>query len=384
MNNSIEKKILLSAPHMSGNELKYIEKAFDDNFIVPLGPNVDAFENNMIQYLQEDRCYAVAMSSGTAAIHIALRLLEVKPGEEIFCASSTFIATANPIMYEKAIPVFIDSEEESWNLCPKALLKAIEDKKKTGKIPRILLAVDLFGTSAKYDEIAKICNENNIQLIADAAESLGATYKNKKCGTFGRFGIFSFNGNKIITTSGGGMLITHNKEEAQHAIKLITQARENAPYYLHKEVGFNYRMSNVCAGIGLGQLEVLQDRVAARRLHFENYKKKLASTPLIFNDNDTEDTKSNRWLSTALINPKSKYQPSDLLKYLADHNIEGRHVWKPLHSQPLFSNNEFYKVSDESISEKIFNHGICLPSCSSMTVDEHDRVTKVILSFFEQ
>lgn len=378
MNNlKFENRVLLSAPHMSGNEMKYIQKAFEDNFIVPLGPNVNEFENKMINYLGEQNTYAVAMSSGTAAIHIALRLLNVQPGEEIFCSSATFIASANPILYEKAIPVFIDSELKTWNMCPESLLKAIEAKKKTGKIPRILIAVDLFGTSAQYDKIQEICKQYDIELICDAAEALGSSYHGQKCGTFGRFGILSFNGNKIITTSGGGMLITHSKEEANHAIKLITQARDNAPYYLHSELGFNYRMSNVCAGIGLGQLEVLDERVGARRVHFDNYKNLLSNVPLIFGK-DLENTFSNRWLTTALIDPTWKKTPKELLELLNEHNIEGRHIWKPLHSQPIFKNNEFYSINKESVADKIFNEGICLPSSSSMDQNIHAKICKII------
>lgn len=382
MNHSkFENRVLLSAPHMSGNEMKYIQKAFEDNFIVPLGPNVNEFESRMVSYLGQKDLYAVAMSSGTAAIHIALRLLNVQPGEEIFCSSATFIASANPILYEKAVPVFIDSELATWNMCPESLIKAIETKKKTGKIPRILIAVDLFGTSAQYDKIQEICKQYDIELICDAAEALGSNYHGQKCGTFGRFGILSFNGNKIITTSGGGMLITHSKEEANHAIKLITQARDNAPYYLHSELGFNYRMSNICAGIGLGQLEVLDERVKARRNHFDNYKNILSKTPLIFGQ-DLEESFSNRWLTTALIDPSSRKTPKELLEFLNEYNIEGRHIWKPLHSQPIFKNNEFYSINKESIAEKIFNEGVCLPSSSSMTKETHLQVCNILKTFF--
>lgn len=383
MNNlKFEKRVLLSAPHMSGNEMKYIQKAFEDNFIVPLGPNVNEFERNMVQYLEEQDIYAVAMSSGTAAIHIALRLLNIQPGEEIFCSSATFIASANPILYEKAIPVFIDSEIETWNMCPKALLKAIEAKKRTGKIPRVLIAVDLFGTSAQYDKIQEICQEYKIELICDAAEALGSSYQGIKCGTFGRFGILSFNGNKIITTSGGGMLITHSKEEAIHALKLITQARDNAPYYLHTEVGFNYRMSNISAGIGIGQLEVLNKRVQTRRSHYDNYKKELKNTPLIFGE-DLNNSFANRWLSTALIPKSSNKTPKELLIFLNEYNVEGRHIWKPLHTQPIFSKNEFFYIQDEPIAEKIFNEGICLPSSSNMSKEDHLQVCKIIQLFFQ-
>lgn len=376
-----KKRVYLSAPHMSGEELKYIQSAFNENWITPLGPNVTRFENEMVQYLQEENIYAVAMSSGTAAIHIALRLLNVKPGEEIFCSSATFIATANPIMYERAVPVFIDSELKTWNLCPQSLLKAIEAKKKTGKIPRILICADLFGMSADYEEIIKICNQYNIVLIEDSAESLGSKYKNRKCGNFGRFGILSFNGNKIITTSGGGMLITHSKEEADKALFLITQARDKAPYYLHSEIGFNYRLSNICAGIGIGQLQVLEDRVKARRNIFKYYRESLKNSPLIFN-NDYPDYYSNHWLSTALIKSSSNKTPASLIQHLDGFNVEARHIWKPLHTQPIFKGYEFFAIEGKPIAEKIFEEGICLPSCSSMSNETIEDVAKLIHNFF--
>lgn len=382
MNNfKFQNRVLMSAPHMSGEEQKYINKAFQDNFIVPLGPNVNEFEQVMVKYLEQDGIYAVAMSSGTAAIHIALRLLDVQQDEEIFCSSATFIATANPILYEKAVPVFIDSEESTWNICPKSLLKAIETKKAAGKIPRILIIADLFGTSANYQEIIAICEQYKIEIIEDAAEALGSKYQGKKCGIYGKFGILSFNGNKIITTSGGGMLITHSKEEAEKAIFLITQARDNAPYYLHSQIGYNYRMSNICAGIGLGQMTVIDERVNARRTHFENYKTLLKGTPLIFTE-EPDNSYSNRWLSTVLIDPKSSINPHKLLHALNESNIEARHVWNPLHKQPIFSKNEFFTVYDYPIAEKIFNEGVCLPSGSAMTAETHEKVCEVIRSIF--
>lgn len=376
-----EQRVLLSAPHMSGNEIKYIQTAFAENWITPLGPNVTKFETDILSYLEEKNLYAVAMSSGTAAIHIALRLLNVQPGEEIFCSSATFIASANPIMYEKAIPIFIDSELDTWNICPQSLLKAIESKKKNGKIPRILICADLFGMSAKYTEIEAICNQYNIQIIEDSAESLGSKYKNKKCGTFGKFGILSFNGNKIITTSGGGMLITHSKEEADKALFLITQARDKAPYYLHSEIGYNYRLSNICAGIGIGQLEVLEDRIVARRRNYYHYKDALKNSPLSF-FKDNSDFYSNHWLSTALISPQSKKTPTELIAHLETYNVEARRIWKPLHTQPIFKQNEFYSIEAAPIAEKIFNEGLCLPSCSDMPAETTDTIIKIIQSGF--
>lgn len=372
----------MSPPHMSGEEIKYINRAFDDNFIVPLGPNVNEFENVTVKYLKEDNLYAVAMSSGTAAIHIALRLLNVKQGDEIFCSSGTFIATANPILYEKAVPVFIDSEAETWNVCPDSLKNAINAKKaKNQKIPRILIIADLFGMPANYERIEAICNEYNIAIIEDSAEALGSSYKNKKCGTFGKFGILSFNGNKIITTSGGGMLVTHSKTEAEKAIFLITQARDKAPYYLHSEIGYNYRMSNVCAGIGLGQMSALDLRVAARRKHFQQYQSKLANLPIMFTEEPTSSY-SNRWLSTVLIDPISKVTPTHFLKVLELANVEARHIWKPLHTQPIFKDNEFFTVHDRPISELIFDQGVCLPSGSQMDQETLFKICDVIKTIF--
>lgn len=374
-----EERILLSAPHMSGREIKYIQEAFDSNWVTPIGPNVTTFEKNMVTYLREENLYAVAMASGTAAIHVALRLLKVKPNEEIFCSSATFIASANPIVYEKAIPVFIDSELGTWNMCPESLLKAIETKKRQGKVPRILISADLFGMSANYDKIIEICNQYNITLIEDSAESLGSTFKNRKCGTFGHFGILSFNGNKIITTSGGGMLITHSKEEAVKALFLITQARDNAPYYLHSEIGYNYRLSNICAGIGIGQLQVLDERVNSRRHNYSLYRENLKNSAMVF-FNDDADYFSNHWLSTALIDSTAKLKPSELIAHLETFNVEARHVWKPLHTQPVFKSNEFFHIETTPIAEKIFNEGICLPSGSDMKTETVLTISKIISS----
>lgn len=373
------KRVLLSSPHMSGNEQKYIQQAFDDNWIVPLGPNVNAFESEMIQYLEDKNAYAVAMSSGTAAIHIALRLLDIKQDEEIFCSSLTFAATANPILYEKAVPVFIDSEFETWNICPDSLMKAINDRKAKGKkIPRVLISVDLFGMPANYEKIENICNEYGITLIEDAAEALGSTYKGKKCGTFGRFGILSFNGNKIITTSGGGMLICKNKSDAEKALFLITQARDNAPYYLHSEIGYNYRMSNICAGIGRGQLEVIEDRVSKRRTHFDTYKEIFSTIPHFKMQTDAANCNSNHWLSVGYSQEK-EFNVTKILNAFHELNIEARHVWKPLHTQPIFKNYDFYSVQDKPCSEILFEKGICLPSGSDMNQELVKTIAKALI-----
>ncbi|AGH95681.1 DegT/DnrJ/EryC1/StrS family aminotransferase [Pseudobdellovibrio exovorus] len=377
-----EKRILLSPPHMSGNEMQYIQKAFDDNWVVPLGPNVDRFEKDIATYLQEQEIYPIATSSGTAAIHIALRLLNLQEKEEVFCSSSTFIASANPVMYEKAVPIFIDSEKDTWNICPASLLRAIEEKKKTGKIPRVLICADLFGMSARYDEITDICNSYGISIISDAAEALGSSYKNRKCGTLGNYGVLSFNGNKIITTSGGGMLITHSKEEANKALFLITQARDQAPYYLHSEIGYNYRMSNILAGIGIAQLQVLDSRVEARRNVYSSYKNYLVDTPLIFLD-EPEGYRSNRWLSTALIPDNTRISASQLIAHLNEYNIEARRIWNPMHKQPIFEKNEFFHTESKPISEYIFQNGICLPSGSNMPDDTVYRISEIIKLAFQ-
>ncbi|MES3037373.1 MAG: DegT/DnrJ/EryC1/StrS family aminotransferase [Bdellovibrionota bacterium] len=373
-------RVLLSAPHMGGQEMQYIERAFKDNWIVPLGPNVNDFEKQMVEYLGEKGLHAVAMNSGTSAIHIALILMKLQPGEEVFCSSATFVATANPILYEKGIPVFVDSEPGTWNLCPKSFLKAVEAKKAKGKVPRILVCAELYGMGAAYNEIEKICQQYKIEIIEDSAEALGSKYHERKCGTFGRFGILSFNGNKIITTSGGGMLITHSKEEADKALFLITQARDKAPYYLHSEIGYNYRMSNVCAGIGLGQMKVLDERVEARRKVFQFYRDHLHSTPLEF-PTDVEGYYSNHWLSTALL-PAGRKSPTELLHLLDSYNVEARHVWKPLHTQPIFKNNEFYTAHAQPVAEKIFNEGVCLPSSSFLTEETLEQICNIIKSAY--
>ncbi|MDO9183530.1 MAG: DegT/DnrJ/EryC1/StrS family aminotransferase, partial [Bacteriovorax sp.] len=284
-------------------------------------------------------------------------------------------------LYEKAIPVFIDSEIETWNLCPDSLLKAIEAKKKQGKIPRILICADLFGMSAQYERIEEICTQYNIHIIEDSAEALGSSYKGKKCGVFGKFGILSFNGNKIITTSGGGMLITHDKAEAEKALFLITQARDKAPYYLHSEIGYNYRLSNICAGIGIGQLNVIDERVKSRRENFARYNEILKDSPLEFTK-DPVNFYSNHWLTTALINPKSGKTPTELIHLLESFNVEARHIWKPMHTQPIFKNNEFFTVYSRPVSEKIFAEGICLPSGSSLAPEKLEIVCEIIKSLF--
>jgi pyridoxal phosphate-dependent aminotransferase EpsN len=365
---------------MSGKELKYIKEAFDSNWIAPLGPNVDAFEKEIASYVGANE--AVAVSSGTAAIHLALSLLGVGQGDKVFCSSLTFVASANPILYQGAEPVFIDSEPDTWNMSPQALERAMEDALYRGKLPKAVIVVNLYGQSAKMDEILTICDHFGVPIIEDAAESLGSTYKGKPSGTFGKFGIYSFNGNKIITTSGGGMLISDDVEAMKKARFLATQSRDPAPHYQHSQIGFNYRMSNILAGVGRAQLEVLEDRVKAKKLVFERYYQELAHIPGLQFMPELLDTRSNRWLTTLTIDEKEAgISVKLLLEKMAEENIEVRPVWKPLQMQPLFGGIAYYPHSEkENVSELLFNTGICLPSGTSMTVEEQLRVVNCLKS----
>lgn len=374
-----QKRVFLSSPHMSGNEQKYINEAFESNWIAPLGPNVDAFEKELAEYAGTKG--AAALSSGTAAIHLALQLLNVKQNDKVFCSSLTFIASANPIVYQKAEPVFIDSEPDTWNMSPKALERALVDAKQQGNLPKAVIVVNLYGQSAKMDEIVSLCNQYEVPIIEDAAESIGSTYKGKKSGTFGKFGIYSFNGNKIITTSGGGMLVSDDEESLQKARFLATQARDSAMYYQHSQIGFNYRMSNILAGVGRAQLEVLDNRINARRLVFQRYEQALEQIEGLQFMPELEDTFSNRWLTTLTVNnEKLGFSPVDIINSLADVNIEARPVWKPLHLQPIFEGCKYYPHDEKvSISDYLFVNGICLPSGSNMTIEEQERVINTIL-----
>ncbi|MFP3123377.1 aminotransferase class I/II-fold pyridoxal phosphate-dependent enzyme [Ectobacillus funiculus] len=374
-------RIYLSSPHMSGNEQKYIKDAFDTNWIAPLGPNVDAFERELASHVGVEG--AAAVSSGTAAIHLALRLLDVKEGDTVFCSSLTFVASANPIVYLGAKPVFIDSEPETWNISPQALELALHDADKEGKLPKAVIVVNLYGQSAKMDEILLVCNKYDVPIIEDAAESLGSTYKDKASGTFGKFGIYSFNGNKIITTSGGGMLVSNDVEALKKARFLATQARDPAPHYQHSEMGYNYRMSNILAGVGRAQLEVLEERVRARRLIFDRYYRELAHIPGMQFMPELVNTHSNRWLTTLTIEEKEAgISIGELLEFLAEENIEARPVWKPLHMQPLFEGARYYPHSQsDNVSEQLFKKGVCLPSGSNMTEEDQTRVIQCIKKF---
>jgi pyridoxal phosphate-dependent aminotransferase EpsN len=372
-------RIFLSPPHMSGNEQKYINEAFETNWIAPLGPNVDAFEKELAEYVGSKG--AAAVSSGTAAIHLALRLLDVQQGDKVFCSSLTFIASANPILYQGAEPVFIDSEPDTWNMSPLALERAMEEAKKESKLPKAVIVVNLYGQSAKMDEILAICNHYQVPVVEDAAESLGSIYKGKKSGTFGKFGIYSFNGNKIITTSGGGMLVSDDVEALQKARFLATQARDPAPHYQHSQVGYNYRMSNIVAGIGRAQLEVLDERVKARRAIFDRYVQALGDIEGVHFMPELEGTMSNRWLTTLTIDQQALgVTPMDIINALAEENIEARPVWKPLHLQPVFNGVTYYPHQEGwSVSDELFANGICLPSGSSMTVEGQNRVIDVFI-----
>ncbi len=375
-----EQRIYLSSPHMSGKEQSYIKEAFDTNWIAPLGPNVDAFEKEIAQYVGAND--AVAVSSGTAAIHLALSLLEVKKGDRVFCSSLTFIASANPILYQGAEPVFIDSEPETWNMSPQALKKAFIEASREGRLPKAVIIVNLYGQSAKMDELRSHCQYYNVPIIEDAAESLGSFYKGKASGTFGKFGVYSFNGNKIITTSGGGMLVSDDIEALKKARFLATQARDPALHYQHSVTGFNYRLSNILAGIGRAQLEVLDVRVNQKRNIFERYNQHLSTIQGITLMPELEETFSNRWLTAILVDEeKVGSSKEQILHALSDKNIEARPVWKPLHMQPLFVGVTYYPHNEqENVSENLFENGICLPSGSNMSLEEQMKVINCIKS----
>lgn len=374
----MEKRIFLASPHMSeeGYEKEYIKEAFDTNWIAPLGENVNKFEEELANYVGA-KCGA-ALSAGTAAIHMALKALDVKEGDIVFCSSLTFSATANPIIYQNATPVFIDCDRETWNMDPEALKKAFEKYPN----PKAVVIVHLYGTPAKMDEIMAICNEHNVPLVEDAAESLGATYKGKQTGTFGKYGIFSFNGNKIITTSGGGMLVSDDEERIQKVRFWATQSRDKARYYQHSEIGYNYRMSNIVAGIGRGQLKVLNDRLAKKKEIYETYKEGFKDITEIEMKPVPVDTKPNYWLSTMLLKEESKVTPLNIMEALEKENIESRPIWKPMHMQPVFEKYDFIKVEDKPVSEDIFARGVCLPSDTKMTKVEQQEVIRIIKELF--
>lgn len=373
------KRILLSSPHMSGNEQNYINNAFKENWIAPLGPNVNQFELDIAAYAGVKG--ASVTSSGTGAIHLALDILGVKQGDSVFCSTFTFVASANPALYLGADITFIDSEVETWNMSPFALERALSDAKKMGKLPKAIIVVNLYGQSAQMDELLEIANSYNVPIIEDAAESLGAEYKGKKSGTLGKIGIYSFNGNKIITTSGGGVLISDDEEIITRSRFLATQARDEAPHYQHSMVGYNYRMSNILAGVGIAQLQVLDERVTRRREIFDTYYQELAGIEGVQFMPELNGTKSNRWLTTLTIDQKIiQLNPYEIMDKMNEANIETRALWKPLHMQPLFKDNKFYKDKNslESTAGLLFANGLCLPSGSNMTNAEQNRVIEAI------
>ncbi|MBT0558336.1 aminotransferase class I/II-fold pyridoxal phosphate-dependent enzyme [Riemerella anatipestifer] len=369
-------KIWLSSPHMGGNEQKYINEAFAENWVAPLGPNVNQFEESIKTYLGQSVDVA-ALSAGTAALHLALIILGVKAGDEVTCQSMTFSASANPIAYQGATPVFIDSEKETWNMCPTALEEAIKDRIAKGKKPKAIIVVHLYGMPAKMDELMAVASKYEIPIIEDAAEALGSSYKGQKCGTFGEMSILSFNGNKIITTSGGGALVCKTSEQKDKAVFLSTQARDNAPHYQHSEIGYNYRMSNICAGIGCGQMEVLDERITQRRANHQFYIdlfKNIEGVEVFAEP--SEDYFSNHWLSAVVIDAqKAGFSREDLrLKFLED-NIESRPLWKPMHLQPVFAEAPYY---GGRVAEQLFENGLCLPSGSNLTDADRQRISEVV------
>ncbi|MBU2930115.1 DegT/DnrJ/EryC1/StrS family aminotransferase [Winogradskyella psychrotolerans] len=369
-------KIWLSSPHMSGNELSYINEAFKSNWVAPLGPNVNGFEDDIKSYLSKNR-HVAALASGTSALHLSLILLGVGYGDEVICQSKTFSASANPIVYQGASPVFVDSESETWNMCPIQLETAIKDRVAKGIKPKAIIAVHLYGMPYKVDEINKIALKYNIPIVEDSAESLGSQYKGENCGTFGDFSILSFNGNKIITTSGGGALVTKTLTFKEKAIFLATQARDNAPHYLHSEIGYNYRMSNIVAGIGRGQMTILDSHVAKRRSNYKFYVDALKHIDRITFLKEPEGHFSNRWLSCILLD--SKETREGLRLALEEENIESRPLWKPMHQQPIFKEYSSYL---NGVSDELFERGLCLPSGSNLTDNELERVISAINSYF--
>jgi len=378
-------KIWLSSPHIGTNELQYVNEAFATNWIAPLGPHVNAFEQALQDQTQTK--HAAALSSGTSAIHLALILLGVKAGDTVFCQSITFSASANPIAYQGAIPIFIDSESKTWNMDPILLKTALEEAKQKGKLPKAIIPVHLYGMPAKMFEILSISKEYGVPVIEDAAEALGSSIENKPCGSFGEFGVLSFNGNKIITTSGGGALVSENAEMIEKARFLATQARDAAPHYQHSHIGYNYRMSNVLAGIGRGQLEVLNDRVASRRNNFERYKQYFSKHNIAgFNIQFQEEPKgyfSNRWLTCILVDPTTNngLTREEIRLTMDEENIETRPLWKPMHQQPVFSSSKSYL---NGVSDKLFENGLCLPSGSNLTEEEFEKIFNCLDTIFSK
>lgn len=369
----MNERIYLSPPHMGGDELKFVQEAFQSNWISPAGPHLDLFEKELAEYNKTPHC--AALSSGTAAIHLALIMLGVKQHDEVICSSFTFAGSCNPIVYQGATPVYVDSEEGTWNMDPQALKTAIEDRIGKGKKAKAIIVVHLYGMPAQMEEIMAIARQYDIRVIEDAAEGLGSLYKGKKLGSFGDIGIYSFNGNKIITTSGGGALVSENAEWVKQAKFLSTQARDQAPHYQHSQIGYNYRLSNISAGIGRGQLRVLDQRVARRRAIYEHYKKALGGLPGVTFQPELSESVSNRWLTCMLLPTTSNLTPETVRLALEKENIESRPLWKPMHLQPVFSGTPYY---GSKASEDLFARGLCLPSGSSLTDAQLEKITGLI------
>lgn len=369
-------RIALSLPHLGGTESKYVNEAIDTGWVVPLGPNVNAFESCLQEYLG-NKVYLSALSSGTAALHLALILLGVQPGDEVICQSMTFSASANPIAYLGATPVFVDSEPDSWNMSPKYLELAIKERIAKGKKPKAIIPVHLYGMPAKMEEILAIANQFEIPVLEDAAEALGSSYNGGKCGTLGEMACLSFNGNKIITTSGGGALVTHKEADSKKAKFLATQAKDDAPHYQHTHIGYNYRMSNLVAGLGRGQMEVLDQWIDKRRNNFKIYKAQLSVLPGISFQEEQDGMFSNRWLTSILVDPSKTngVTREDIRLALQAENIETRPLWKPMHQQPIFADAPYY---GNGVCDKLFENGLCLPSSSSLTKEEIERVINAI------
>ncbi len=374
-------RIFLSYVDMGGTEKQWVDEAFRSEWIVPLGPNVDEFEHRLEKYLGAP--YVVALSAGTAAIHLGLVAAGVETGDEVICQSFTFAASANPIIYQGAKPIFVDSEPDSWNMSPELLEEAIIDRKRqTGRYPKAIIPVHLYGMPAKMDEIMAIADKYGIAVVEDAAEALGSEYKGNKCGLFGRFGCLSFNGNKIITTSGGGALICHSEEEAVRVKFYATQAREPRPYYYHEVIGFNYRLSNVCAGIGCGQMDVLAEHVERRKANHKFYTEAFSGIEgLTVQQNPGEEFDSNFWLSTVLIDPSTGKDPETARQLMADALIETRRLWRPMHMQPIYKDAPYY---GGDCCESLFDRGLCLPSGSNLSEDDLQCVADVLISYMKK
>ncbi len=379
----MNKKIYLSSPTMHGDEQQFVQEAFDSNWVAPLGPNVDGFEKEVAEYIGVP--HAAALSAGTAAIHLAVRLLGIEPGDVVFCTSMTFAATCNPVAYEKGKLVFIDSEKDTWNMSPAALRRAFDRYPKV----KAVICADLYGTPAKLDEIAAICREHETPLIEDAAEALGSSWKGRMCGSYGKFGVLSFNGNKIITTSGGGMLVSEDEEAVRHARFLATQAREPAPYYLHREIGYNYRMSNLLAGVGRGQMRHLAEHIAQKQAIYRSYQEAFADIDVIeMNPLGGEDAVCNNWLSCITLKSGSKVRPMDIFDALQKENIDSRPIWNPMNNQPVYAGCDFIPDPEGEENEKgsvcmdIFDRGLCLPSDNKNTPEDMERIISIIRGLF--